>query len=287
MNEATEKRLALARRNAIAYLATSKVRAIGVAGSVARGQADAYSDVDMSIYYDELPTEEELKAAYEQNQGSNYKVYADERKDGAVVEQYFVQGIKCDFGHVTVERFERDIKNLLEECDPDNIMLKVLEGIVDMVALHNAYLIEKWKALVANYPDELAQAMVKKHLSFRPLWILSNYGVKRNDVLFLHDELIEATKKIMGVLLGLNRFYHPVNSAPFKGMDKLIQKMAVVPSNLSFRLQQIFREEPHTAVKHLGELIEEIFALVEKHMPEVDTTEAWQRYKLWSDKFQA
>lgn len=56
MNEATEKRLALARRNAIAYLATSKVKAIGVAGSVARGQANAYSDVDMSIYYDELPT---------------------------------------------------------------------------------------------------------------------------------------------------------------------------------------------------------------------------------------
>ncbi|WP_290886282.1 hypothetical protein [Fischerella sp.] len=49
--------------------------------------------------------------------------------------------------------------------------------------------------------------------------------------------------------------------------------------------KQIFRESPEIAVSHLGELIEETFTLVEKHMPEVDTTEAWQHYKLWSDKF--
>ncbi|ARV60520.1 hypothetical protein BZZ01_19470 [Nostocales cyanobacterium HT-58-2] len=283
MNEANEKRLIIARQNAIAYLASSKVRAIGVAGSVARGQADMFSDIEMSIYYEELPTAQELKAAYEQNQGSDYRVYTDE--DGAILEQYFVQGIKCDFGHMTVEHCERDIKKLLEECDPDNLLLKMLEGIVDMLPLYGAEHIEKWKAQVATYPNELAQAMVKKHLTFRPLWILSNFGVKRNDVLFFHNELIDYTKKIMGVLLGLNRFYHPVTAAPFKGMDKYIQKMTIAPGNFSFRLQQMFTEEPEIAVKQLGELIEEIFALVEKHMPEIDTTEAWQRYQLWSDKF--
>jgi predicted nucleotidyltransferase len=285
MNNASEQRLAIAKRNAAAYLTLPKVRAIGVAGSVARGQADAYSDIDMSIYYEELPSEEELKAAYEQNQGSDYRVYADERESGAVVEQYFVQGIKCDFGHVTIERFEHDMEMLLEQCDPDNLDLKVLEGIVDMLPLHGAELIEGWKAKVALYPDKLAQAMVRKHLNFRPLWVLSNYGVEREDVLFLTEEFLTATKSIMGVLLGLNRFYHPVNPAPFKGMDKFIQKMAIAPNNLSPRLKQLFQEEPHTAVNQLGELIEETFTLVEKHMSEVDTTEAWKRYKLWSDKY--
>ena len=287
MNEANQIRLALARQNAASYIAIPKVRAVGIAGSVARGEADAYSDIDMSIYYEELPTEEELKLAYKQNQGTDYRVYDDEREDGALVEQYFVQGIKCDFGHVTIERFESDIKKLLEECDPDNIMLKVLEGIVDMVPLHGAKLIKQWKAKVANYPDRLAQAMVRKNLQFRPLWVLKNYGVKRDDVLFLTDELQQAVKKVIGVLLGLNHFYHPVNSAPFKGIDKLINKMTIAPPNLAFRLKQILGEEPQTAVNQLGELIEETFTLVEKHMPEVDTTEARDKYQLWSDKFQA
>ena len=53
----------------------------------------------------------------------------------------------------------------------------------------------------------------------------------------------------------------------------------------SSRLKGIFREPPNIAVNQLGELIEEIFTLVEQHMPEVDTTEAKKRYKLWSEKF--
>ena len=286
MNEANEIRLALARQNAASYIAIPKVRAIGIAGSVARGEADSYSDIDMSLYYERLPTEEELKLTYKQNQGTDYRVYADEREEGILGEQYFVRGIKCDFGHVTIERFEGEIKQLLEECNPDDILLKMLEGIGDMVPLHGAKLIEQWKAKVANYPDKLAQAMVRKNLQFRPLWVLNNYGVKRDDALFLTDELQQALRKIIGVLLGLNRFYHPVNSAPFKGIEKLIYKMTIAPPNLSFRLKQILREEPQTAVNQLGELIEEIFTLVEKHMSEVDTTEAREKYQLWSEKFQ-
>lgn len=127
--------------------------------------------------------------------------------------------------------------------------------------------------------------MVQKHLNFRPLWILRNYGVEREDLLFFSEEILAATKHIMGVLLGLNRFYHPVSAAPFKGMDKFIQKMAIAPPNLSSRLKGIFQEEPDIAVNHLGELIEETFALVEKHMPEVDTTNAKKCHTLWSDKF--
>ncbi|MDP8963923.1 MAG: hypothetical protein M3O33_08060 [Cyanobacteriota bacterium] len=45
MNDASEQRLTIAKRNSITYLVNSKVKAIGVAGSVARGQADAYSDI--------------------------------------------------------------------------------------------------------------------------------------------------------------------------------------------------------------------------------------------------
>jgi len=284
MNEANEQRLKIARKNASNYLTNPQLKAIGITGSVARDQADAYSDIDMSIYYEKLPLEEELKATYEQNQGSDYIIYADELEEGAIVEQYFVQGIKCDFGHVTIERFERDLKMLLEECEPDNLMLKVLEGIVDMLPLHGTEIINQWKAKVANYPDKLAQAIVKKHLNFRPLWVIQNYGVQRNDLLFLTDEFLIATKNIIGVLLGLNRLYHPVRAAPLKGMDKLIQKMNTAPDNLSFRLKQLFREEPHTAVTKLGELIEETFTLVKIHMPEVDTIEAKKRYQLWSDK---
>lgn len=285
MNEATEKRLAIAKKIANTYSANPKVRAIGLHGSVARGQADKYSDIEIGMVYEKFPSEAERLLAYQQNQGSDYRIYSDEREAGALVEQYIVAGVKCDVGHVLIHRLENDLTKALEQCNPDNPLHYMLAGFVEVRPLFGEELIEKWKTKVENYPGKLAQAMVKKHLRFQPLWVLQ-YGVKRNDILFFYEQLLEAVKNILGVLLGLNGFYHPVNSVPFKNMDKkFIQKMSIAPNNLSFRLHQLFKEAPQVAVTQLGELIEEIFALVQKHVPEAETTDAWEHYQLWQDKF--
>ena len=66
MNKATEVRLDLARRNAERYAQNPNVQAILLVGSVSRGTADDYSDVDCSIYYAETPTEEQYQALCEQ-----------------------------------------------------------------------------------------------------------------------------------------------------------------------------------------------------------------------------
>ena len=50
--------LALARRNAAVYATHLQVRAILLMGSAAEGQSDFFSDLDMAIYYDELPSDE-------------------------------------------------------------------------------------------------------------------------------------------------------------------------------------------------------------------------------------
>ena len=286
MNEATKQRLAIAQKMASTYSANPKVRAVGLHGSVARRQADKYSDIEISVFYEEFPWEEERLFAYQQNQGSDYRIYSDERETGALVEQYFVEGVKCDVGHVLSDRVESDLTEAIEKCDPSDPLQYMLAGFVEVLPLFGEELIEKWKAKVENYPPQLAQAMVKKHLRFRPLWVLQNLGVKRDDVLFFYEQLLESVKNILGVLLGLNGFYHPVNFAPFKNMDKkFIQKMSIAPDNFSFRLNQLLREDPQVAVTYLGELIEETFALVQKYMPEVETTDAWQHYKHWQDKF--
>ncbi|WP_341527114.1 hypothetical protein [Nostoc sp. UHCC 0302] len=50
MNDVSKQLLTLARKNLAAYIAISKARAIGVAGSVARRQADIYSDIAFSRF---------------------------------------------------------------------------------------------------------------------------------------------------------------------------------------------------------------------------------------------
>jgi hypothetical protein len=51
----------LAERSAAAYLAETEPQAILLVGSGATGDADAYSDIDLLLYYDDLPTEPRSK----------------------------------------------------------------------------------------------------------------------------------------------------------------------------------------------------------------------------------
>lgn len=285
MNDISRQRFALAQTIAANYLTNPHIKAVGLTGSVARGEADAYSDIDLSLYYSQLPSETELQLAYERNQGAEYRLYACDRNAGYVVEQYFVQGVKCDIGHVTVDRIEHDLPETLQQADPDTLMLKVLAGIEEMRPLYGASLIEQWKAIVTCFPDALAEAMVTQHLQFRSLWVLSIYGVRRNDLLFTQEQLLDVAKRVIGVLSGLNRIYYPAMSAEFKGMENLIERMTIAPENLAFRLKSLFGEAPDRSVALARELIEEVFALVEKHMPEIDTATARNHYMRWSSRY--
>ena len=69
MNQA-QYLLALAKQKIQAYTANPRAKAAMITGSTATGQADIYSDVEMFIYYDRLPSIEELQLARQQNNGS-------------------------------------------------------------------------------------------------------------------------------------------------------------------------------------------------------------------------
>src|SRR5438477_8622862 len=63
MNLPSVWRLALARRAAVPYIENLKVAAFIVGGSVSRGHADRFSDLEMGGFWHEPPTDEERTAA--------------------------------------------------------------------------------------------------------------------------------------------------------------------------------------------------------------------------------
>jgi hypothetical protein len=54
-------------------------------------------------------------------------------------------------------------------------------------------------------------------------------------------------------------------------MDETIALMAIKPADLAARLKRSFRIEPTEAAEELEALVEEMLALVETHIPGVDT----------------
>jgi|SRR5579871_5182847 len=277
MTKASERRLELARQMAAVYAQKPEVRAMLVTGSVAEGLADDTSDIDMALYYEELPSQEEVGTTREQVGGSERIFFVTDPNGGGYVESYYREGIKHDFAHMKIAAWERDMAEVLEKHNLDSPMQKVLSGVLDSVPLLGEDLIAAWKNVIAAYPDTLAEAMVARHLKFYPPWVPEKMALGRGDLLFLYEIFVEAEKNILGILLGLNRIYH---WGEYKRMDVFLGKMKIAPQDLSARLKQVLRDDPAIAVQKLDALIEETFALVERHMPQVSVEAARKRYRL-------
>jgi hypothetical protein len=265
----------LARRNAIVYATNLRARAVLLMGSAAEEQSDFYSDLDMAVYYDELPTEEELVAARQQNRGFERLWWADDRNDGECAEAYLVDGVECQIAHGTIAAWERDMTNVLEKLDVASPTQKVLEGLLHGIPLHGQALIEQWKTRVAHYPDALAEAMVKHHLALFPIWYLQERLITRDSTLWCYQIFVEDVEHILGLLAGLNRLYY--STFQFKRMRRFIAQMRYVPSDAAQRLENVFTRDRLAAVGELEALVADTLLLLEEHMPQVDTTRVRRR----------
>ena len=262
MDNRTQYLLELAKNNVKAYIANPKTKAAMVAGSVAEGHCDEYSDCDM-------PSEEELQLVRQQNQGSERLWILGNREDGGFAESYLVNGVECQFGHVTIAQWETDISNILTGHDIQSPLMKAMSGTSVGIPLYGATLIQQWKAKIANYPDELAQKMVEHYLKFFAIWGMQEKFARRDTTLWYYQILVESAQNLLGVLAGLNHLYY--STFQFKRMSRFIAQMEIAPENLADRLERLFYQAQPVAVNQLEALVRETVELVEIHIPQVDT----------------
>lgn len=269
MNQASQYLLTLAKKSIQAYIAHPNAKAAMVTGSTATGQADTYSDVEMFIYYDQLPDQTELQLARLQNQGSEPILTFDDRNEGHFGEFYYIDEVQFQIGNSTIEFWEREMAVVLQELDVTSPLQKALLGMLDCIPVYGEKLISEWKSQIANYPPALAHKMVEKHLNFFPIWDLQEHLAARDTTLFQHQIRLEAGQNLLGVLAGLNRLYY--STFQFKRMKQFIAEMTVAPDNLYMRLESLYHQEPLSTANKLKELIAETVELVELHLPEIDT----------------
>ena len=268
-NEASRYLLTLAKRNAQTYSAMPNTKAIILVGSAAEGLSDYYSDIDMCIFYDTLPADEALQAASQQNQGNNRQLFREAGQD-ACMEIYHVAGVECQLIHTTIAAWERDMATVLEQLDVTSPLQKALSGMLEALPLHGEALVRGWQETLSHYPDALGQAMVKHYMAIVPVWGIQERMQPRDATIWLSQLLVESAYHLLGMLAGLNRLYY--SSFQFKRMHHFIEQMSIVPPNLAMRLESLFRGDTAAAATQLEELVREVVALVERHMPEVDVS---------------
>ncbi|MEM7032885.1 MAG: hypothetical protein AAF629_25270 [Chloroflexota bacterium] len=276
MTPASEHLIALARTITLPYTQLPTARAAMITGSAAKGLSDQYSDIDLTIYYEDvLPPEADFQTIREANGGSERKWMMGNYDDGHFAEAYHVDGIEVQIGHTTIAAWEETIKYVLEAQEVDTPAQKAMEGTLACQALYGDDYIHHWKEQIAAYPDILAEAMVRENLRFFAVWGLNHHFQTRDATIWYYQIMVETAHKLVAVLAGINRLYF--TTFQFKRMHKFIDEMKIKPDNLAGRIEALFQSDMSQVLPDLEQLVSETVELVETHMPQVDTSAAKAR----------
>lgn len=240
-----------------------EIQAIVVAGSVARDYADEYSDIELPIFWDPLPDDTTRQAVVRALNGKFLYAY-----DGPAQEdQLLIDGLQVDVWAVSTTHQEEILEAVLHKHQSDLGSLNALDTIRTCVPLFGEEIVRKWKIQAQEYPDELAEKIVREHLTaFRTgdLFLLA----QRNNPAAFYSQLGFLQQEAFLVLLALNRMYFPT----FKWLYPALESMTIKPEAIERRFRQVFQTSSQEALAETRLVLEEIVRLVEKQFPHLDTT---------------
>lgn len=276
MNQHSEWRLARGRQVAAQYARNPKLGALVVAGSVGRGWADEWSDIELDLFWSEPPTDADRRAVIEAVHGElvyYFPLEGDEWSDA-----YMVDGLKFEISSFLASTLDQYITDVVEQYDIGIEKHLRMAALQNSIPLHGDDLIREWRERIALYPDALAEKIIREYVDFGG-WDSVDFSFARGDLLMAYDLLSKVQKEVLFVLLALNRTYigHPRG----KWLEHFAAGMQYKPEHLTEKMLFALRDGTVAGAQAMDEVLRETFALVEQQFPqiELDNTkkEVWFR----------
>jgi len=238
-----------------------------LSGSPPKGLSDEYSDLDIIIFWSRIDAEwlekdplAELtcERKYFRNMGT---------EDIYLESQYFGP-LKVDVGHVTTSFWDTEVDDVVVRHEPDPGKIGALAGFETALPLYGHDEVERWKARLRPYPEELAEKIVRMHRRFFVPGYLLNQAHGRGDVLSFRDGLCLMLKNLLNILAGLNRIY--MSTEEPRWLSYYLGRMGIKPDRAEERFRAVVDGEADEAVAGLESLIVDVLALINEHMPQVN-----------------
>jgi hypothetical protein len=275
-NDASLWRIELARELGRFYVPRDGIRMIVLGGSPSKGLSDAYSDLDIIVYWDEIDVPW-LETVPLKDLDCRRELFK-EMGEGVYLESYYFGTMKVDFGHATMDSWKQWTDEVLVSHTPDPGLLGMIGGFIASIPLHGEELFNEWKERLSAYPDELARAVVRKNAFFYHRGVLEHQGLSRGDLIFFYDGACKMLKHLLSVLAGLNRVYMGTDEP--RWIEYHLDRMRIRPENCWSRMKAVLLAERGKSLFELEALIDDVFDLVEAHMPEVDVSRSRHRFNL-------
>lgn len=264
----------IAKEMAALYQQNPKVQAVLLAGSVSRGWEDKHSDIELTIFWSDLPTDEDRMNPIQAINGSIIDFHPFEEEEWA--ESYLTpQNVKLEISSFLTSTAEKWIHEIVEEFEIDYGKQCMASSVFYGQSLYGELVINELKKKVETYPDQLAINMIEENLALWNRWNNRYALLDRKDWIMLYDLMSGVQKKLLGTLFGLNKLY--IHHPSFKWMHKYSEIFTIKPENLDDRLSAILIGDVQKSIQDLERLIEDVFLLVETRYPYLSFLDTYKR----------
>jgi hypothetical protein len=273
----TELRRRIALRVAQAHepLLPGAVTAMVFGSTAEDGLADSRSDIDMSLVFEQLPDEAELADACRRAGGGAWDWHSGNLHEQGLAVSFRLDEIEVQVVYTDPRILQSDLDELLVEHKPDTLNHKIAEGLLKARPLIAPERVAAWRAKVASFPPQLADAMMRHYLKELTPWRWFGLLLQRDAELWSRQLLAEACYRLFGVLAGLNRCYY--TTFQFKRVHRFAVGLALAPPQLADRVEALLVAPLAEAFTSLHALDGEVLALLAAHAPQIDLTAAHEK----------
>ena len=245
------------------------LRAILLQGSVAKGLADEYSDIELKFIWTTATTAEMRAVVFQKV--PKQPLFAEEEEDGEWVSAFTYKSVKIDVSHLEMPVLQPIIEGVMESRNTSIAGQALLASIQDSIALYGQEALDEINAQFADYPLELSTRCIKVNASFSE-WSMRNALLERQDMVAYHHLIDLTLLQILRLLFALNQTY--LRSYNFKWFRYNASKLSFKPDNFEDRVEAVLSGSGTEQVEELNKLLHEVFALVQKQRPDIDVSQS-------------
>ncbi|MED4018734.1 DUF4037 domain-containing protein [Sutcliffiella cohnii] len=248
------------------YKMNPKVDAVLLGGSVSRNWEDEYSDIELFVFWNEAPSDEDRKTPIKKVKGDIIDFHPFEDEEWS--ETYTTEGVKLEISNFLTHTINKIIDDVTISFDTNLDKQCIVATVHDGVSLSGDLVIKSMKEKVHFYSDELSVAMIEEYIHLGNRWNNREALLNRKDWLMLYKVMVDVQTNVMGMLFGLNRQY--VHHPAFKWQKQSLHSMNITPENIVNRLESIFLDHPSNSVRELEVIIGEVYGLIQREYPQID-----------------
>jgi hypothetical protein len=250
---------ALATRFAAAYAPLAGVRAVLLTGSVARGWADRYSDIELMVFWDGEPDQQLRHQAARDGGGTMVTCWDYDEENEEWSDDILLDGVEIQVSHRDRAATADWIADVVEDGDTSLTKQDLIALIQFGVPLAGDGLIASWRDACKVYPDALAAAMLAEYADFRSVQQRAKL-LERGELLALSMDLTQSARNVFLCLLAHNRVYFP--HLGYKWIRPVLRTLPDVPADAADRLDAVVSAPPAEAVAAADALIADTLRLV-------------------------